>query len=371
MRLAVAWYFHLPSIAAPIEVRDHAYRSLAVLLRVHRDRQANVLIAPTGAFIELCRRDAPEVLEDLFDLYATGIAQPGSTYLHDADPFTISWAHLSEQVRRDHAQKGELIGRGPEWFLTPSFAWHPAMDRLLAELEIGGVVLDSRHLASASSARAWKWSTDADGRVAAVDTEPFVSPWEHRRLRTLACAGQEDLRVVFRDWPLTRAITFGNEAEIHKEQRDVAACFTGCSTEDLIVIADDGDRIATTSRRGYEELIDLAASIVDWSELAHESTRLPPLRELPAFSQPGFDEMLRTSLEARAYWSLLGEIAAADLDEEQITRLLALQDVFYPFWKGCGRRRRYLDAAVELLEEVRSLPSKRRRPGIPALNEPS
>jgi Glycosyl hydrolase family 57 len=351
-RIALAWYFHLPSIANAIEVRDHAYRSLALLLRIHRTQRAPVLIAPTGAFLKLCLRDAPEVIDDLLDLYSSGIAEPATTYFYDVDPFSISWSHLEEQVRRDHAFKEELIGRPSAWFFAPSFAWHPASDKLLAKLGISGALLDSRHLASGATARAWKWSTDPLGSVTAIDTQPFVSPWEHRRLRTLSAGTQGTLRVVFRDWPLTRSLTFGNDAEIHKPDRDILGRLDGCEPQDLVVLADDGDRIGPASRRGYEELLEIVGGTVDWCALAVEGSQLPRLRELPAFSQPGFDELLRTSLDARAYWSLLDEIAAAPLDSAQLARLLELQDVFYPFWKGCGRRRWYLDTAVELLQEV-------------------
>ena len=86
--------------------------------------------------------------------------------------------------------------------------------------------------------------------------------------------------------------------------------------------------------------------------MATEDSGLPRVRELPVYSQPGFDSLLRTSTEARTYWGLLNEIARQRLNEDQLTRLLALQDVFYPFWNGCGRRRWYLDEAVELLDEL-------------------
>ncbi|MCW2997424.1 MAG: hypothetical protein JWN65_973 [Solirubrobacterales bacterium] len=334
-------------------MRDHAYRSLALLLRVHRERRTPVLIATTGAFLSLCQRDAPDVVEDLVDLYQSGIAEPATTYFHDTDPFSIRWVHLREQVRRDHEFKSALIGREPEWFFAPSFAWHPALDGILTAMGISGLVLDSRHLASAATARAWQWSREASGAVAAVDTAPSVSPWEHRRVRVLARGNAPAFRVVFRDWPLTQALTFGNEAEIHLVQRHMSTRLAGCADDDLVVLADDGDRIAPASRRGYEELLDAFDHVPAWSDLAVEASNLPSLRELPAFSQPGFDELLRTSLEGRMYWSLIDEIASAELDETQLSRLLALQDVFYPFWKGCGRRTWYIDEAVSLLEELR------------------
>lgn len=351
-RLAMAWYYHLPSISTEIEVRDHAYRSLALLLRVHREHKAPVLIAPTGAFLELCQRDAPDVVDDLVATCRSGLVELATTYFHDTDPFSISWRSLKEQIERDHSFKGELLGQDPSWFFAPSFAWHPATDRILGPLGISGVVLDSRHLASASTARAWKWERDGSGAVAAVDTAAAVAAWEHRRVRTLGGEHAAPLRLVFRDWPLTQALTFGNEAEMHRLDRQIGAHLDGCQPEDLVVLADDGDRIAPASRRGYEDLLAHFGSTVNWGELVAERSELPTLRELPAFSQPGFDDLLRTSLEARTYWSLLGQIEVAPLEESQLDRLLALQDVFYPFWKGCGRRQRYLDAAVRLLEEV-------------------
>ncbi|HKE49865.1 MAG TPA: hypothetical protein VKE25_00005, partial [Actinomycetes bacterium] len=219
-------------------------------------------------------------------------------------------------------------------------------------LGIEGVLLDSRHLAAATTARAWKWSTDALGGVTATDTPTFVSPWEHRRLRTLSVGTSGGLRLAFRDWPLTRALTFGNDGAIHRPDRDLPALLTGCESQDLLVLADDGDRIGPVSRRGYEELLDVAEHRVDWQALRDEESPLPPLRELPGFSQPGFDQLLWTSLDARVYWSLLDQIAAQPIDGPQLERLLELQEIFYPFWKGASRRQWYLDAAIALLEEV-------------------
>lgn len=313
-----------------------------------------MLIAPTGSFLSLCGRDAPEVVEDLLDMCRSGAAELATTCFHDTDPFSIRWTHLREQIRRDHEYKTSLLGRSLEWYFAPSFAWHPATLGVLAKLGINGLVLDSRHLESGVTARAWKWATDSSGAVAEIDAAPFVAPWEHRRVRTLPGAGDDapPLRLVFRDWALTQALTFGNDAEMHLAEREFVRHLDGCGVEDLIVLADDGDRVAPASRRGYEELLSAFGGAASWRDLIEEDSTLPSLRELPAFSQPGFDELLRTSLEARMYWSLLDQIAAEPLDEAQLRRLLALQDVFYPFWKGCGRRRWYLDEAVALLDEL-------------------
>jgi hypothetical protein len=355
-RFAFAWYYHLPVIASRLEVEDHARRSLALLLRIHRQRRVAVLIAPTGSFLSLCQRYAPDVVEQLRDCVNEGTVVLGATYMHEIDPFTIAWRHVREQICRDYEYKAELFGDGPRWFFTPNFTWHPGIPKVLGELGVCGVILDSRHLAAAATARAWNWSSDDAGPVRVTDASPYVAPWEHRRIRSYEWGQHHSIRLVFRDWPLTRVVTFGNTSAIQSSRAAsritevVSELVESTGEMDLMVIADDGDRVKTSSRRGYEALLDIAAHFASWNELIDEDLSLPRIRELPAFSQPGFDELLRTSLDARFYWSLLTAIAELELDAVQFQTLLALQDVFYPFWRGSGRRRWYVDTALALLD---------------------
>lgn len=355
-RIALAWYFHLPSIVSAREVREHAEQSLALLLRAHRKHDAPVLVAPTGSFLSLCQRKAPAVLDELAEAIASGTVTLGATYFHEIDPFVVPFGDVREQLLRDHEIKRALLDATPRWFFTPNFSWHPGLDLLLEELAIGGAILDGRQLAECASARAWHWSGAELGESLIHDVAPDVQPFEHRRLRRAPsrAEGGKGLLVAFRDWPLSRALTFGNESAIDHE--DAAArvedALGALEEQDLVVLADDGDRVRPASRRGYEALLQSAPSPVDWSALARERSPLPPVRELVAYSQPGFEELLRTSLEARAYWSLLQEIAVLPLTAAQRDTYLALQDVFYPFWRGTGRRRWYLDTALKLLTEA-------------------
>jgi hypothetical protein len=356
-RIGLAWYFHLPAVSSDIEVRDHVRGSLEPILRLHHELDLPVLLAPTGSFLRHCERSQPEMLLELRAEIEVGRVTLGGTYLFETDPLSVPWTSLIAHVGRDVELKRRLLGVEPAWLLLPNFVWRPGLERILRRFGIRGAILDSRQLAASSAARSWRWEADADGAVSTSAVECPTEPWEHRRLRTLTDgAGATELRLAFRDWPLMRSLTFGNDGAIHRRhpEREIETVMrdadVGLGSSGLAILADDGDRVRGTSLAGYRALLERIHQPIDWGQLIDEGSSMPPLRELGVYSPPGIDALLRRSDDARFYWSLLEELRSFPWTVAEREQQLALDDVFYPFWPGVGRRRWYVDRVLEWIE---------------------
>jgi hypothetical protein len=356
-RLALAWYFHLPAVASDIEVHDHAWGSLEPILRLHREHDIPVLLAPTGSFLEHCERHEPDILVALRAEIESARVAIAATYLYETDPLSVPWTSLVAHVESDMELKRRLLGVKPAWLFLPNFVWRPGLERILSRFDIRGLILDSRQLAASSASRSWRWEADDAGTVHTSSVLLPTEPWEHRNLRTLASApGAAGLRLAFRDWSLTRGLTFGNDGAIHRRhaaqeiETAIRAADLRLDESGLVVIADDGDRVRGTSLVGYRELLERIHRPVDWHSLIDETPVMPPLRELGVYSPPGIDSLLRGSEDARFYWTLLNELRSYSWTAAEREEQLALDDVFYPFWPGVGRRQWYLDRVHEWIE---------------------
>lgn len=346
---AIAWYFHLPAVASPIEVRDHAEGSLELLLRHHEETGTPVMVAPTGSFLQLCSAHAPRSLSRLATCVRAGIVTLAATWFYETDPISVSWQSLRFHLESDIQLKTELFGRSPEWFLPGNFIWRPGLELLLAEHDLAGVVLDSRHYAATTRVREWQWDSDAVGSVAVVDHELPVAQWETRSPRRLRDSG---LTIVFRDWDATRALTFGSDGAMHRRDYEpriaeqIAAADS--PTRSLVVLVDDGDRLTGSTSAAYRHLIDTAGALRPWPDLLDWPPTSPSLRELPAFTPAGMANFLRHSEDATYYWAAVRELELLSDDGGFTRELLELQDVFYVFWPGAGRRVWYADQIAHL-----------------------
>ena len=354
-RFAFAWYFHLPAIATEIEVRDHVLGSLEPLVRVHREHDIPYLLAPTGSFLRHCEQHSPEILAVIRSEIEAGRLCLGASYLYETDPLSVPWMSLLAHVAEDLEVKRQLLGHVPRIMFLPNFTWRAGLERILIDNGIRGVLLDSRQLQASSEARAWRWEAGGEGRVSTAAVPVPTEPWEHRRVQTLMTP-HGSLRLVFRDWTPTRALTFGNDGAIHEARPERAVhhalseCLGDARSEDLVVLGDDGDRIRGMSLPGYRALLEATERCASWSELLNEAPASPRLRELPSYSPPGIDALLRGSVDARFYWSLLEELRSFTWGQPERREQLPLDDVFYAYWPGVGRRQWYVDRTLDWIE---------------------
>lgn len=355
-QLAMGWHFHLPSIASPIEVHDHVCESLAILLRAHEASGQPVLLSATGMFLELCSKYEPWVISEIVRLSESGIVSMASTYFCDTDPFEISHGQAYELLARDVEVKFNLLGEVPLWFVPANFAWMLGTERHLRRLGVDAAVLDSRHLETLRSQRTWSWSDSADGCIE-LGLEPQKT--RHREYQRLGRAefspGGQTLGLGFRDWGLTRQLTFGNENALRAiahgpELRRILKRVDASAHVSIVV--DDGDRVRAQSRKAYELLTETAGSFFDWGAPAWPKRTV--IGGIPAFIPAGMADVLHGTDDAKAYWRLLREAESMRAGFAASDDVLALYDVFYAYWPDPARRVLFAEAVLNLLEGVQS-----------------
>lgn len=118
----------------------------------------------------------------------------------------------------------------------------------------------------------------------------------------------------------------------------------------MITFADDGDRVNPVSLYPYERFLDLIGedTCVLPAHLGTDPDR-PLMPYLPSWAPDGLDEFLRDGADSAHYLSLLDDLYHLDtMSAAGEEELLALQDVFFLFWKTLGRKREYLRRILNL-----------------------
>lgn len=366
--LVLCWYFHLPTLCADGEVDDLARRSIAPLLRVHRQTKTPVTLAVTGTLLARLATRAPKVVDDLQDLHARQLCEVAATCLHEIYPPDVPLEYLSRHVVQDIALKKRLLGLTPSTFYPPNLVWVGAFGQILAEAAVDRAILDGMHYRLAASAQTWRWSQTEIDHVATELLPADVDPSETQRV--VACqlgSGTETgtpprLRCFFRENRTVSAFSFGNSGLLHRD--DLAAlgelaCTIKKQTVEgrLITLADDGDRVNPVSLYGYESFLDrLGEAVCTLPSACEANPGEPDLPYLPSFAIDGFRDFLHEGVDSEHYLSLLNELYRHRMtDPAKEAELMALQDVFFLFWKTVPRKRDYLERVLKLHALAREL----------------
>ena len=361
--VVVCWYFHLATACTDWEVADMARRSITPLLAAHRKAQQAVVLAISGSLLSRIAEIAPSVIDDIDGLLRQGLCEIAATCQHEVYPPAVPFRFLSLHVSRDVQIKRATFGVTPRIFYPPNLVWVGAFEHILAENGIDSVILDGAHYRLGASAQTWKWTLSDINHIATELLEPDVDPREvwrvvEYRARELPLDGskQRRLRCFFRDNRAVARFSFGNAGLIHcVDDAGASADFVNDLSKQtdaghLITLADDGDRVNPVSLFRYQGFLhELAAGTCALPADCSPSRAYPELAYLPSFATAGFDEFVRSGLDSTHYLSLLAELYANDrLDARGVDELLALQDVFFLFWKTLPRKHEYLERLLTL-----------------------
>lgn len=353
--LLCAWYFHLPVVAGDDEVIELWNHSLEPLLRVHADVGVPANIAITGTLLERLAYGLPRAVDALRESLTRGRCEIlGATYHEVAIPL-IPLESLRRQLELDWVTKRHLLDVSPTAFYPGNFAWTPTLPTELTRLGYRSILLDSRHFADAMRTQSWRWESAESGMTSVMLETAVLDDEVHAAYRYATADG--DLTLIFRSWSLVRQWTFGNTGLLHAPwETSIPARIEQLreqSTQALLTIADDGDRINPVSLANYRQLLTTCrATVLPVSVLEdlprHRSARI--LSYLPTFIVGSLDDFWCADADARHYQLLLSELRdrvrggfVSPMD------LMALEDVFPIFWKNVARKRWYFDRIAELL----------------------
>lgn len=366
--VVLCWYFHLATACSDTEVHDLASRSILPLIRAHRWSRQPVVLALSGTLLRRLGEECEGVVDELRGLCDEGLCEIAATCFHEVYPPCVPIEHLGIHIERDIAEKRAWLGVEPAVFYPPNLVWIGAFETILAANGIRAVILDGGHYRYATSVQTWRWTlTDVkhmktellDTHVDARETwraVPYVAS-------DPACreSSQSTINCYFRDDDAVSKLSFGSNGLIHHvgaidELRDLAETLSALVRGgNLITLADDGDRVNPVSLYGYESFLEWLGDggCVLPKPPNTLAPTIPMLSYLPSYAIAGFDAFIREGLDSSHYLQILSEIASSDalrpVDEDE---LMALQDVFFLFWKTLPRKRVYLERALALRAEV-------------------
>jgi hypothetical protein len=254
--------------------------------------------------------------------------------------------------------------------VPPNLVWVGAFESILPDQGISGVILDGGHYTYAVSAQPWRWTMSTMNAFAMDLLDPEVDPAETRRVvpygwHRRESSANEMLRCFFRDNDAVLRFSFGNQGLLHR-LRDFAglASFADelraqISLGSLVTLADDGERVNPLALYTYEAFLHLIGegACVLPSDCS-VTTKSRELGYLPSYALGDLDDFLRSGIDSRHYIDLLAEIYESErIEAEDEEELLALQDLYFLYWKTNPRKRAYLERLLELRRRLR-LPAR-------------
>lgn len=365
--VALCWYYHLPTVCTAEEIADLARHSIAPLLNAHEKSGQPFALTITGTLLERLTSIRPDIIDRIGDLHSRNLCEIGASCFHEVHPGMIPLNHLALQVQRDVELKQTVFGMSPSLFFPPNYVWVGAFEPLLRQMHLTATILDAAHYRLAVSPQSWRWASTDLSQVSSGLLDPGVDPRETRRVvqyqsmgPTQEGAAARQLRCFFRDNELVARFSFGNSGLIHHaDDRSALLSFVGemraaFDEGNLVTIADDGDRVNAVSLYAYESFLELVGEDQCRLPSAYAPcARGPRLEYLPSFALAGFDDLLCSGSDSRHYLALLNEVFRhPSLSPEAEAELLALEDVFFLFWKTLPRKRSYLERLLKLHADV-------------------
>ncbi len=362
-KIALCWYYHLPSIASDAELSELARESLAPLLAIHAKLGLPLTLAITGSLLERIGRREPRLHRTLAARVEAGGVELAGTFQHEIFPPAVPYRHLLAHLERDREAKAALAGRAPTTFHPPNFTWVALLGRILGASGFERVLLHQEHFTLCHATQTWRWDPEPTQALRSVLLDTTLDARERRlpHRHPVELGGERrELTVLFRDFELVRRLSFGTEGAIHRPldgralDEAIALARARLDEGSPVVLADDGDRVNAISLSAYERFLEgLPASAFGTVRgLPADASR--ELAYIPSYSIAPLQAFWLGDLDAVHYLALLGELYALEArGEVEADELLELEDVFFLFWKVHARKQAYLDRVHALLARRR------------------
>jgi hypothetical protein len=229
---------------------------------------------------------------------------------------------------------------------------------MLLDIGVDTVLADQGHYELAVSPQSWRWNAR---EIAGPSSKLLDAQIDVRERSTPVIVQALDqtrqYRCLIRDNRTVQNLSFGTRGAIHAASfervdeivLDLAAALRLGLT---VTLADDGDRINPMSLPGYEHFLESLPQQASLVGNVRAEQRGPALEYLPSYALPGFEELLRDGQDSSHYLQLLDELYRKPGAHRKMHEILALQDIFFLFWKTVSRKRFYVEGVLRLLHEL-------------------
>lgn len=259
--LSIIWHLHQPTFIPDCEVREQVNESYMNILRIHEELGIPFCLNITGSLIERLIVLEPEFIDYVKHLIKKNLIELlASAYYHPILPL-LSYEDAQVQIKRDIEIKRSVFDTVLKGFWPTELAWAHWLIPMLKKEKLEWVILDSLSLLLSNTLPEWNNRTVQGMKVLSPELKTVTLKHElHKPYFTEFL--NDKLTIIFRDHEMSTHLTEFEDGVIYNEQliedyiRNIA---NDAVDGDLLVIADDGERINAQTAKAYKTLLEKCA----------------------------------------------------------------------------------------------------------------
>ena len=256
--LSIIWHLHQPTFIPDYEVREKVNESYMNILRIHEELEIPFCLNITGSLIERLLVLEPKFINYVKQLIKKNLIELlASAYYHPVLPL-LSYEDVQAQIKKDIEIKRHVFNTPLKGFWPTELAWTHWLIPLLKKEKLEWAILDSSSLLLSNTLPEWNNRTVQGMKVLSPELKTITL--KHELYKPYLTEFLNDkLTIIFRDHEMSIHLTEFEKGIIYNEEliedyiRNIA---NDVVDGDLLVIADDGERINAQTARVYKGLLE-------------------------------------------------------------------------------------------------------------------
>lgn len=255
--LSIIWHLHQPIFIPDYEICEKVSESYMNILDIHEELEIPFCLNITGSLIERLLALKPEFIDyvkhlikkDLIELLA-------SAYYHPVLPL-LSYEDVRIQIEKDIEIKRKIFNTPLTGFWPTELAWAHWLIPVLKKEKLRWAILDSSTLLLSNTLPEWSNRTVQGMKVLSPELKTITLKQEIYQPYFTEFLNDQ-LAIIFRDHEMSTYLTEFKKGVIYNEKliEDYIRKITNNVIHgDLLVIADDGERINAQTARVYKKLL--------------------------------------------------------------------------------------------------------------------
>lgn len=256
--LSIIWHLHQPTFIPDYEVREKVNESYMNILKIHEELEIPFCLSITGSLIERLLVLEPKFIDYVKQLIKKNLIELlASAYYHPILPL-LSYEDAQAQIKKDVEIKRDVFNTSLKGFWPTELAWVHWLIPILKKEKLEWAILDSSSLVLSNTLPEWSDKTTQSLKLLSPELKTVTL--KHELYKPYFTEFLNDkLTIVFREHEMSIYLTEFSKGVIYNEKL-IDDCIRNIANNivngDLLVIADDGERINAQTARVYRKLLE-------------------------------------------------------------------------------------------------------------------
>lgn len=256
--LSIIWHLHQPTFIPDYEVCEKVSESYMNILNIHEKLEIPFCLNITGSLIERLLALKPEFIDYVKQLVKKNLIELlASAYYHPVLPL-LSYEDAQIQIKKDIEIKRRIFNTPLKGFWPTELAWAHWLIPMLKKEKLRWAIIDSSSLVLSNTLPEWSDRTVQGMRVLSPELKTVTL--KHEIYKPYFTKFLNDkLVIIFRDHKMSIYLTEFKKGVIYNEkliEDYIRKIINNVMRGDLLVIADDGERINAQTARVYKKLLE-------------------------------------------------------------------------------------------------------------------